>query len=54
MGDTLQHGVQTEVVLPVELILQSARVQAYDPIDNEVKRRVELGMVEEQQELAQV
>lgn len=42
----------TKAIIPAEVVLESARVQAYYPINNEVQRRTELDLVEERRERA--
>lgn len=44
----------TEIVISTKMLIMSARVQVYDPFNNEVQRRMKLDLIEEKWEHAWV
>lgn len=47
---SMVYGI--EIVIPTEVLIESARVQAYDLIYNDELRRMEVDLVEEKRERA--
>lgn len=44
----------TEAVIPIEVLLESACVQAYYPTNNGMQRRMKLDLIEERRERARI
>lgn len=54
-GETLSSIVyETEAVIPAKVLIESARVQTYDPVNNEMQRRTKLDLIGERRERARV